>query len=161
MQFAKDSFFKTLCTRIAAINPARVMELDGTQRPGVVVLENERAEIAEKLEDVFCLSWGSLSNVEMPWTPNVLDCNIVYRSSGTAESGGVDRGRKIGAMDVELQQALRPEYTEKIDYTQSTPFDLGTRVFWGEAHYEETKQEGALLNRNVNLKVYYYPENVA
>lgn len=160
MQFAKDSFFKELCARILAINPERAVVLDGVRRAAVVVLENERAENAERLMDVFCLSWSFERNVES-WAPHSMDCSIVYRSRGNAELGGVDRGRRIGMMDAELRQALCPAITRKIDHTQSRSRDLGSHVFWGEPHFEEMKESGAILERNVNLKVFYYPENIS
>ncbi len=46
MQNAKDTFYRMLQSRLAALNPARTIVLRGTVRPGVLVEENELATAA-------------------------------------------------------------------------------------------------------------------
>ncbi len=41
MQFAKDSFYIALRDRLAVLNPARTVYLDGVTRPAVIVAENQ------------------------------------------------------------------------------------------------------------------------
>jgi len=40
MQFAKDSFFLALQQKLAGLNPARTITLNGATDPAVVVVEN-------------------------------------------------------------------------------------------------------------------------
>ena len=40
MQFAKDSFFLALQQRLAALNPARTVTLNGATVPAILVVEN-------------------------------------------------------------------------------------------------------------------------
>jgi len=41
MQAAKDTFLMTLAARLAVVNPARTVTMDGEMRPAVLALENE------------------------------------------------------------------------------------------------------------------------
>ena len=53
MQFTKDTFYITLRNRLAALNPARVITLNGLTRPAVVVAENEAVIPVKPLPDAF------------------------------------------------------------------------------------------------------------
>ena len=59
MQNAKDTFYITLSTRIAALNSERTVVVRGVTRPGVLVSENELVSAVE-LPDIFRLEWTAL-----------------------------------------------------------------------------------------------------
>src|SRR5438270_12194334 len=101
MQSAKDSFSMALRERLAALNPARTVKLDGTQRPAVVVVENELPTAAERVSECFYLEWGMIESVEGTSGEHpicAMDCSLWYCTRGTVVSG-VDRGRVLGEMD--------------------------------------------------------------
>jgi hypothetical protein len=52
MQFTKDTFYITLRDRLAALNPSRMITLNGVTRPAVVVAENEAVIPIKPLPDV-------------------------------------------------------------------------------------------------------------
>jgi hypothetical protein len=58
MQFAKDSFYMTLQSRLAALNPARTVTLNGAQRPAMIVMENEYPNAAQRLANAFLSRMG-------------------------------------------------------------------------------------------------------
>src|SRR5580704_16883528 len=136
MQFAKDSFYMTLQSRLAALNPARTVTLNGAQRPAMIVMENEYPNAAQRLANAFYLEWGSAKTLGSEATPLVLlACSIVYYAAGSLQSG-MDRGRTLGQLDSELLSICRPAFTEKRDYSQSPSADLGTGVFWALPEYD-------------------------
>src|SRR3954468_17950805 len=103
MQKAKDSFFAALRDRLASVNVNRTVLIDGQQRPGVLVCENEVAGLDEDLSDVFCVTWGASSAIPGgPACPLTMDCKISYKTAGSDDTQGMDRGRKLAAMDDEL-----------------------------------------------------------
>ena len=59
MQFAKDSFYLALRTRLAALNPARGVNVNGVNRTAVLVAENEPAGSFRPLPNAFYINWGS------------------------------------------------------------------------------------------------------
>lgn len=64
MQAAKDTFLMTLAARLAVVNPARTMTLDGASRPAVMAVENETAMPANTLLEAFLLHWGGAGHGE-------------------------------------------------------------------------------------------------
>lgn len=162
MQHAKDSFYVALRDRLAALNPARTVFLDGVTRPAVIVAENEPSTPSTSLLDAFYLQWGAVREVKKmergPRPLLALDCVIVYRTIGTEANSSVDRGRVLAALDLELLQISSPPETMKRDYTQATPPDLGTKVFWTRPQVVETVALGTELRRTSKLSVYFYPE---
>jgi hypothetical protein len=162
MQFAKDTFYVTLRDRLAVLNPARIVFLDGVNRPAVVVAENEPATATGALLDAFYIVWGAVRVVEgaagslRPLL--ALDCAIVYRTRGTEDMSGVDRGRTLAALDGELLQILSPHTAPKRDYTQAPPVDLGTSVFWLPPQLAEPVNVGGELRRTARTTIYFFPE---
>ena len=139
MQFAKDSFFLALQQRLAALNPARTVTINGTTVPAVVVVENLPPAAAEPQPNTFYLEWGAGSVVDGHAGTSALmsiGCAISYYSLGTVASM-VDRGRVLGELDGELLAISQPTNTEKVDYTQSPAADLGTKVFWSQPQFLE------------------------
>lgn len=160
MQAAKDSFFMTLCGRLAQINPARTVVVDGVKRPAVLVAENERAEIESALSEAFCIQWQEIRSAVSPrkGALKVCACTIWYSTSGTTEMNGEDRGRTLGQLDADLQRILEPPQAPKYDYSGDAPRDLGTVIFWEARSLSEPKQVGAALKREVKVNVYFFAE---
>jgi len=149
MQFAKDSFFLALQQRLASLNPARTVTLNGATVPAVVVVENLPPMFAEPLPNTFYVEWGAADVIDghAGNSPLMsLDVVISYYTLGTVESM-VDRGRVLGQLDSELLAICQPPNTEKFDYTQSPSADLGTKVFWGSPSYTEGKGGGLFWGR--------------
>ena len=139
MQFAKDSFFLALQQRLAGLNPARTITLNGSTVPAIVVLENLPPSAAESQANAFYIEWGTAKVVEGNAGNGALmslACVISYYTLGTVASM-VDRGRVLGQLDDELLGICQPPNTEKMDYTQSPSADLGTSVFWSQPTFQE------------------------
>jgi hypothetical protein len=144
MQFAKDSFFLALQQRLAGLNPARTVTINGTTVPGVVVVENLPPAAVEPQPNAFYIEWGTAEVIDGHAGNSALmslDCVISYYTLGTTQSM-VDRGRLLGQLDDELLGICQPTSTEKYDYTQSPPADLGTSVFWNQPTFEEATTSG-------------------
>jgi hypothetical protein len=170
MQFAKDSFFVAMQQRLAALNPARTVTVNGATVPAVLVVENLPPSSAEPQPNTFYIEWSAASVVEGHAGNSALmgiDCQISYYTLGTVESM-VDRGRLLGQLDNELLGICQPPNTEKIDYTQAPPADLGTKVFWSQPAFEEKRKRVAVdqaeahpderVERLVRLTVYFFSE---
>jgi hypothetical protein len=144
MQFAKDSFFLALQTRLAGLNPARTVTINGATVPAVLVLENLPPASAEPQPNTFYIEWGSATVVDGHAGDAALmslDCVISYYTLGTVQSM-VDRGRVLGQLDNELLGICQPTSTEKYDYTQSPSADLGTSVFWNQPAFQQATTAG-------------------
>jgi len=173
MQYTKDSFYMTLMERLVALNPNQTITLNGATRPAIVVAENELVVPNVPLPDAFYLEWGAAQPVERQTGSRVLlamDCVISYYTFGTVESG-VDRGRTLAALDMELLSMCQPPFTRKRDYTQVPSVDLGTSIFWSEPVFGKVAgseaptneglprgTEGVRLERSVTVKVFFTPE---
>src|SRR5580698_5119282 len=144
MQFAKDSFFLALQQRLAGLNPARTVTVNGATVPAVMVIENLPPASAEPQPNAFYIEWGS-ANVVDGHAGNAalmsLECVISYYTLGTVPSM-VDRGRVLGQLDNELLGICQPTNTEKFDYSQSPGVDLGTAVFWNQPAFEQATTLG-------------------
>src|SRR5271167_1857494 len=139
MQFAKDSFFLALQQRLAGLNPARTVTINGATVPAVLVVENLPPTPAEPQPNTFHIEWGRgevLSGHAGNTALMSMECAISYYTWGTVPSM-VDRGRVLGQLDDELLGICQPPNTEKRDYTQAPSADSGTRVFWTQPAFEE------------------------
>ncbi|MFZ1008827.1 MAG: hypothetical protein WAN65_18455 [Candidatus Sulfotelmatobacter sp.] len=144
MQFAKDSFFLTLQQRLAALNPARTVTINGATVPAVLVAENLPPPSAEPQPNVFYIEWGTATVIDGHAGDAALmslQCVVSYYTLGTVQSM-VDRGRVLGQLDGELLAICQPTNTEKYDYTQSPSVDLGTTVFWNQPSFQEATTSG-------------------
>jgi hypothetical protein len=173
MQFTKDSFYMALLQRLVSLNPLQTVTLDGTTRPAIIVAENELVISARPVSDAFYIEWGTAQPVQGQVGDRGLmemECTITYHTFGTVQSG-VDRGRTLGNLDMELLSICHPPRTSKRDYTQSPSVDLGTSIFWttpslGKVSGSEAAKneglpkgnEGVRLERNACLKVFFFPE---
>jgi hypothetical protein len=144
MQFAKDSFFIVLQQRLAGLNPARTVTINGATVPALLVVENLPPASAEPQPNTFYIEWGSAAVVDGHAGDAALmslECVIRYYTLGTVQSM-VDRGRVLGQLDDELLGICQPPNTEKYDYTQSPSADLGTSVFWNQPAFQEATTTG-------------------
>jgi hypothetical protein len=144
MQFAKDSFFLTLQQRLAALNPARTVTINGTTVPAVLVVENLPPPAAEPQPNAFYIEWGTAAVIDGHAGDAALmslQCVVSYYTLGTVQSM-VDRGRVLGQLEGELLAICQPTNTEKFDYTQSPSVDLGTTVFWNQPTFQEATTSG-------------------
>ncbi len=144
MQFAKDSFFLALQRRLAGLNPARTVTVNGATVPAVLVVENLPPSSAEPQPNTFYIEWGAAEVMEgHAGTGPLMGLNVVisYYSVGSVRSK-VDRGRLLAQLDDELLGICQPPSTAKRDYTQAPSADLGSSVFWGQPSFAEGKGGG-------------------
>ena len=173
MQFTKDSFYMTVLLRLMALNPQRNVTLNGTTRPALIVAENELVVPIEPLPDAFYIEWGAAQTLPQQTGEQALmslECVISYHTLGTTETG-VDRGRCLAQLDMELLSICQPPFTAKRDYTQAPSLDLGTSICWTQPVFGKVsgsdasrnqslprRSEGVRLERSANLKVMFFPE---
>ena len=166
MQFTKDSFYMALLERLMSLDPLQTISLNGATRPAVVVAENELVTPVEPLPDAFYIEWGAAQPVQSHTGHHGLmemECVISYHTFGTVNSG-VDRGRTLGKLDMQLLSICYPPRTSKRDYTQAPSVDLGTSILWtapklsrvsgGDAPQNEglpRAREGVRLERSASL----------
>ena len=129
MQAAKDSFYMALRQRLAALNPARTMVIDGVTVPAIVVRENMEPRFDEAQTGAFYVDFGDILIAESTRPMLGVDCHIWYASEGSGGTG-VDRGRALAEMDVELLRICDPPHTQMLDYSQTPAADLGAAIFW-------------------------------
>ena len=101
MQFAKDSFFIALQQRLAGLNPARTVTVNGATVPAILVAENLPPSSMEPQPNTFYIEWGTAKVVDGNAGDSALmslECVISYYSLGTVASM-VDRGRLLGQLD--------------------------------------------------------------
>jgi hypothetical protein len=173
MQFTKDTFYITLRDRLAALNPTRVITLNGVTRPAIVAAENEVVIPVKPQPDAFYIEWGAAQAAPQQTGDRAifsLECLISYHTFGTVESG-VDRGRTLAELDTEFISVCQPGTAHKRDYTQAPAVDLGTSIVWstpqlGKVVGSEAPRNEALprgtsgvrLERTAALKVFFFPE---
>ena len=161
MQSAKDSFYIALRDRLAALNPARTVVVDGRMRPAVLVIENEPANTAPPLPNAFHLSWGApafVKGTESARRPLMkMECGIGYRVAG-AQPGAVDRGRALATLDAELLRLTTPPRTPKRDHAHTSPVELGSSVFWALPEFGEPEIAHDELRRQARLMIFFFPE---
>lgn len=164
MQAAKDSFYMALRERLAALNPSRVIVMDGVERPAIVVRENMEPQFAVAQANAYYLEWGEVRIAESKRPILGFECHIWYATEGSTGSG-VDRGRMLAQMDEELLRICAPLHTEMRDYRQSPSVDLGCGVFWTMpalksspmgAAKQEQNASGARVERVGTLRVYFF-----
>jgi hypothetical protein len=158
MQNAKDSFYMALRARLAAINPERTIQLRNAVRPGILVEEAE-APFSQLPSDVFVLRWLGLGvDLDLGSTMVAEQCEIIYQTCGTQSFGGLDRGRSLSEMDVELAAIMQPFYTPKLNYTTTPPAAMLTQVFWDEPEFGPIAIQRDQLSRFAKVMVYSYQE---
>jgi len=157
MQSAKDSFYMMLRDRVAGVNPARTSVLRGVSRPGVLVAENELATTFFAA-DAFWLHWLEVS-VDADDLVR-MRCEISYATDGLPGNGGMDRGRLLAGMDVELATALRrePQNVVKTAYSNSGVTMMATNIFWTDPVFGRASADGERMSRTTVVEVFAYQE---
>ena len=166
MQAAKDSFYMALRERLAALNPARTMVIDGVTVPAIVVRENMEPRFGEAQPGAFYVDFGEILIAESTRPMLGLDCHIWYASEGSVGTG-VDRGRILAEMDEELIRICDPPHTTMRDYSQTPSADLGSGIFWttpemGNAPGDVSIQKqqwsaaAARVERYAQLRIYFF-----
>lgn len=186
MQSTKDTFYISLRDALAALYPARTINLNGQQRPAIVVPENEpRSALAApapfedsapgnalgsrtRLANCFYLHFGAASEAEnqsgCPTLPPAsgaeplmqLKCTITYSTTGTPNSTGADRGRSLAELDTELLSICAAQLATKNDYSQSPPAALGTNIIWTRPAFSDAQSLGTELRRVATLTIFFY-----
>lgn len=158
MQNAKDTFYVTLRTRLATLNPNRTMLLRGVERPGILVEEAE-AVVPMLPNDVFVLHWTALAvDVNLPLMLARMECEILYTTGGTQPASGLDRGRALEEMDAEVLNLLTPYSAPKMNYTQTPPLEMNTPVFWTAANFTAAVTLRDRISRSARVTVFAYQE---
>jgi hypothetical protein len=158
MQNAKDTFYISLRSRLATVNPERTMTLRGVVRPGILVEEAE-APAAQLPLDAFVLRWTKFATDEQ--LPSILahmTCEIHYATAGTQNNAGLDRGRALEEMDDELLQMLCPSSTVKMNYTQTPAAQMGTNIFWSQAVFAPENTTRERVGRVATVEVFAFQE---
>src|ERR1044071_2035457 len=124
MQAAKDSFYVALRERLAEVDPELTVVIDGATRPAILAVENEPPSAQPRQDKTFYVEWGGARLVH-PATSALMamDCAITYTCSGQSDSGGVDRGRELGALDADLLAICATEQAHKYEYSGGAPVD--------------------------------------
>lgn len=158
MQNAKDTFYITLRTRLAALNPARTMMLRALTRPGILVADAE-TPMAQPVLDAFTLAWTRLAaDVQLPAILAQMTCEIHYATAGTENNAGLDRGRALEEMDYEVLKLLYPYSAQKMNYTQNPAAPMETMVFWSEPEFGPAVPLRDRLSRTVKVTVFAFQE---
>ena len=165
MQFAKDSFYVAMRERLASVDPALTIKQNGAARPAIIIAENELPNTAARLTDTFYVEFGEAKPVAaMPGTSLMsMECFFWYQTQGDADSS-IDRGRKLGQLDLDLLNMCYPAHAAKRDFLQSPSVDLGTGIFWSGPVLEAAKERdridvgGRKIERWARLILYFYPE---
>jgi hypothetical protein len=158
MQNAKDTFYITLRTRLAALNPARTMLLRAITRPGILVADAEAA-MPQSMLDVFTLAWtGLAADLRLPAILAQMTCEIQYATAGTENNGGLDRGRALEEMDYEVLKLLYPYSAQKMNYTTTPAAPMETMVFWSDPEFGPAVALRDRLSRTVKVTVFAYQE---
>src|SRR5487761_415660 len=151
-----------LRTRLAALNPQRTVTIEGAVRPAVVVVEDEPATSAPPLTECFFLSFGAAQPVKALESCRrpmfALVCEINYRTAGTSANLGVDRGRVLAQLDLELLQICSPQSAPKQNFTVSPAANLNTQILWEHPQLADVQTVGGELRRSAKTNIYFYPE---
>src|SRR5438132_7667756 len=162
MQFSKDSFYMTLRTRLATVDPARTITLDGALRPAVYVVENEVVLAASPPTEAFAISFGPVRIItasEAARRPLLaLDCEINYCTAGSDANLHTDRGRSLAALDLELLQICSPPYAAKQNFTVTPTVSLGTQILWQRPDLGAVEAVGGQLSRTAKTTLFFYLE---
>ena len=164
MQSAKDTFFLHLRERLVQLNPLRTVDLNGSTRPALVVIENE-PPVAARLSDVFYLRWLGARVIARSYPDQrpllALEAEFSYSTAGTPAQQHVDRGRLLAELDLELLAMCASGSTPLVDGTQSPAVSLGGRVFWDTPRLAAIEHSGDELRRTASITIFFFPQEPA
>jgi hypothetical protein len=169
MQAAKDTFFRTLQSRLADVNPARTVILDGVARPAVLVAENEVYPPPKLFFNTFYIHWlgapavRGFSRTLAPRYEQIAQIEYFLQGTASLQRPFADRGRLMAKMDQELVAILFPGYAEKLDHSVAPPRPLGSYLQWRWTPDFRTLAEGdgSILRRVATVSVSFYLENLS
>ena len=169
MQAAKDTFFRTLQTRLATVNPARTVLVDGVERPAILVAENELYPPPKLFFNAYYIHWlgapavRSFSRTPAPRYEQIAQVEYFVRGSASLQLPFADRGRLLTQMDQELVAILFPGFSQKFDHSAAPPVPLGSYLCWRWAPDFRTVVEGdgSILRRLATVSVSFYLENLS
>ena len=159
MQATKDTFYVALRDRLVQVDPNLTAVIDGVKRPAIVVAENEPPSPLPRQDETFYLYWGGAHPVQ-PATSTLMamDCTVSYTCLGESDTGGVGRGRRLGALDADLLAMCAPGQAHKNDYSGGSAIDLGSHIFWPAPQLEPLKVEAKQVGHQARVTVFFYPE---
>ncbi len=166
MQAAKDSFFRALQSRLAAVNPARTISLDGVVRPAVLVVENEPYPPPKLFFNTFYVHWLGAPVVReffgtlAPRYSLTAQLEYFVQGTPTLQRPFADRGRLLAQLDRELIEILFPGSTEKMDHSIVPPVPLGSNLMWQWTPSFQTFADGGVLRRLTTVNVSFFLEAV-
>src|SRR5437588_9868903 len=162
MHCSNGSFYLPLRSRLATVDPARTITLDGAVRPAVYVVENEVVLAASPPSEAFAIFFGAARVVETSGGTRrpllALDCDISYQTAGSNASLNTDRGRTLAALDLELLQICSPPYAAKQNFTVTPTVSLGTQILWQRPDLGAIEVAGNQLRRTAKTTLFFYPE---
>ena len=171
MQAAKDSFFRALQARLALVNAARTITVDGVTKPAILVAENEPYPPGKLFFNAFYIHWlgapavREFSGTLAPRYEQIAHIEYFVRGTADLQKPFADRGRLVGEMDRELVLILFPGFTPKLNYSPSPPgppVSLGSSVTWrfSPSLRTVTEREGSVLRRIATVNVSFYLESI-
>ncbi len=168
MQATKDTFFRALQSRLAVVNPARTITVDGVTRPAILVVENEAYPPPKLFFNTFYIHWlggPAVRQFARTLTPRyALLAQLEYFVQGTPalQRPFADRGRITAQMDGELIEILFPGIAEKTDYSGASPQPLGCSVHWQWTpdFRSAAERDGSLLKRAATVNVSSYLKDI-
>ena len=169
MQAAKDSFFRALQARLATVNPARTITVDGVVRPAMLVAENEPYPPPKLFFHAFYIHWLGMpavrgfSRTQAPRYEQVAQIEYFVQGTPSLQRPFADRGRLMAQMDGELVAILFPGFTEKLDYSVAPPQSLGSQLRWRWTPDLRTiaDGDGSILRRVATVNVSFYLEPIS
>jgi hypothetical protein len=168
MQATKDSFYRAVQSRLAAVNPARTITLDGQTRPAVLVAENAPFPPPKLFFNTFYIHWLGARPVpafrRTPAPRYELLAQVEFFVQGTPSllRPHADRGRVMAEMDCELVEILFPGLTPKLDYSSDPPAPLGSEIVWQWTPELRLvlEGEGSVLRRIATLRISAFLETI-
>jgi len=169
MQAAKDSFFRTLQSRLALVNPTRTILIDGVHRPAILAVENEPYPPPKLFFNTFYLHWlgapvvRGFARVAAPRYELIAQIEYFVQGTPGLQRPFANRGRLLGQLDRELIEILFPGHTPKLDYAVVPPRPLGSYLHWRWTPDLRTQAEGegSVLRRLATVTVSVYLEEVS
>jgi hypothetical protein len=159
MQATKDTFYVTLRDRLAQAYPSRTIDVSGSPRPALVVVENDKPSVTAKQNDAFYLEWGDAHAVRPAIsTLMALACKVTFATAGTEQNGGLDRGRALAEMQSELLAITTPSNVRKSHWTGANQVDLGSTVFWAGPTFRAIAAAAKCVAGEAAFTVYFFPE---
>jgi len=168
MQAAKDSFFRVLQSRLATVNPARTITVDGVTKPAILVVENEAYPPPKLFFHTFYLQWlgapavRGFSQTLAPRYEQIAQIEYFVQGTASLQRPFADRGRVMAQLDREVVEILFPGFTEKLDYSVTPPQSLSSMVRWRWTPDLRTTADGdgSVLRRIATVNVSFYLEEI-